>query len=167
MTAPKNPRITINPTAFKALSVQAALESKLPGDLASEIILSYAQAAQKAINSLQTLEGEREETIEEERCGTSDDADSEAESRPERMKNIKPSRITKEHIFAGLKFMVTEWEAGREPTAEQVSNAAGVDSSPLGKVMSQLGLKSQGRIRHYPVSYRPQAEKILQEGLPK
>lgn len=63
MTATKNPRVTITPTAFRALSVQAALESKLTGELASEIILDYTQAAQKAISSLQTSQGERKETI--------------------------------------------------------------------------------------------------------
>lgn len=172
MTAPKNPRITITPEAFKLLSVQAALQGQDPGELASQLIQKSCKMAMTAIEAIEkgkdkTSEGEREKGIEGEKCGTPIDAGFEANTQPQWMKQLKTSRTTKENIFAGLRFMVGEWEAGREPTPEQVSKAAGVDSRPLDKVLSQIGVKSQGKIKHYPMSCRPQAEKILQEGLPK
>ena len=49
MTAPKNPRITITPEAYKALCVQAALEMLPPGSLASRMILSGAQEAKQVL----------------------------------------------------------------------------------------------------------------------
>ncbi|MGD0955129.1 MAG: hypothetical protein ABR985_22540 [Methanotrichaceae archaeon] len=51
MTAPKNPRITISPEAFRTLSVQAALDGKQPGDLASMLILAGCQEGVRIISS--------------------------------------------------------------------------------------------------------------------
>ena len=43
MSAPKNPRITLDPGAYHALCIQAAIEQTSPGSLASRVILSYSQ----------------------------------------------------------------------------------------------------------------------------
>ena len=168
MTAPKNPRITITPEAFKLLSVQAALQGQDPGELASQLIQKSCKKAMIAIEAIKGgKEGERDKGTEGEGCGAPIDAVFEANTQPQWMKHLKTSRTTKEHIFAGLRFMVGEWEAGREPTPEQVSKAAEVDSKPLDKILSQIESNPRGKIKHYPMSNRPQAEKILQEGLPK
>ena len=51
MSAPKNPRITITPEAYHALSIQAAIERTSPGSLASRVILSYSQDAKQALQA--------------------------------------------------------------------------------------------------------------------
>lgn len=49
MSAPKNPRITLDPGAYHALCIQAAIEQTTPGSLASRVILSYSQEAKQAL----------------------------------------------------------------------------------------------------------------------
>lgn len=49
MSAPKNPRITLDPEAYHALCIQAAIEQTTPGSLASRVILSYSQEAKQAL----------------------------------------------------------------------------------------------------------------------
>jgi len=51
MSAPKNPRITLDPGAYYALCIQAAIEQTSPGSLASRVILSYSQGAKKALQA--------------------------------------------------------------------------------------------------------------------
>lgn len=51
MSAPKNPRITLDPEAYHALCIQAAIEQTSPGSLASRVILSYSQEAKVALQT--------------------------------------------------------------------------------------------------------------------
>jgi len=51
MSAPKNPRITLDPGAYHALCIQAAIEQTSPGSLASRVILSYSQDAKQALQA--------------------------------------------------------------------------------------------------------------------
>ena len=51
MSAPKNPRITLEPGAYHALCIQAAIEQTSPGSLASRVILSYSQDAKRALQA--------------------------------------------------------------------------------------------------------------------
>ena len=51
MSAPKNPRITLDPGAYHALCIQAAIEQTTPGSLASRVILSYSQEAKQALQA--------------------------------------------------------------------------------------------------------------------
>jgi len=51
MSAPKNPRITLEPGAYHALCIQAAIEQTSPGSLASRVILSYSQEARQAFQA--------------------------------------------------------------------------------------------------------------------
>ena len=51
MSAPKNPRITLDPRAYHALCIQAAIEQTSPGSLASRVILSYSQEAKQALQA--------------------------------------------------------------------------------------------------------------------
>lgn len=51
MSAPKNPRITLDPGAYHALCIQAAIEQTTPGSLASRVILSYSQDAKQALQA--------------------------------------------------------------------------------------------------------------------
>lgn len=51
MSAPKNPRITLDPGAYHALCIQAAIEQTSPGSLASRVILSYSQDAKHALQA--------------------------------------------------------------------------------------------------------------------
>jgi hypothetical protein len=51
MSAPKNPRITLDPGAYHALCIQAAIEQTSPGLLASRVILSYSQEAKRALQA--------------------------------------------------------------------------------------------------------------------
>ena len=51
MSAPKNPRITLDPRAYHALCIQAAIEQTSPGSLASRVILSYSQEARQALQA--------------------------------------------------------------------------------------------------------------------
>lgn len=51
MSAPKNPRITLDPGAYHALCIQAAIEQTSPGSLASRVILSYSQEAKQALQA--------------------------------------------------------------------------------------------------------------------
>jgi len=47
----KNPRITLDPGAYHALCIQAAIEQTSPGSLASRVILSYSQEAKQALQA--------------------------------------------------------------------------------------------------------------------
>lgn len=51
MSAPKNPRITLDPGAYHVLCIQAAIEQTSPGSLASRVILSYSQDAKHALQA--------------------------------------------------------------------------------------------------------------------
>lgn len=51
MSAPKNPRITLDPGAYHALCIQAAIEQTTPGSLASRVILSYSREAKQALQA--------------------------------------------------------------------------------------------------------------------
>jgi len=51
MSAPKKPRITLDPGAYHALCIQAAIEQTSPGSLASRVILSYSQDAKQALQA--------------------------------------------------------------------------------------------------------------------
>lgn len=51
MSAPKKPRITLDPGAYHALCIQAAIEQTSPGSLASKVILSYSQEAKQALQA--------------------------------------------------------------------------------------------------------------------
>jgi hypothetical protein len=51
MSAPKKPRITLDPGAYHALCIQAAIEQTSPGSLASRVILSYSQEAKQALQA--------------------------------------------------------------------------------------------------------------------
>lgn len=64
MTAPKNPRITISPEAFKILSIQAALNGKSIGDLASQLIVAGCPMAAQMVVTTRGIEGERKNTTE-------------------------------------------------------------------------------------------------------
>lgn len=50
-TPKKNPRITLDPGAYHALCIQAAIEQTSPGSLASRVILSYSQDAKQALQA--------------------------------------------------------------------------------------------------------------------
>jgi len=55
MSAPKNPRITLDPGAYHALCIQAAIEQTSPGSLASRVILSYSQEAKQALQAARRM----------------------------------------------------------------------------------------------------------------
>jgi hypothetical protein len=55
MSAPKNPRITLEPGAYHALCIQAAIEQTSPGSLASRVILSYSQEAKQALQAARRM----------------------------------------------------------------------------------------------------------------
>ncbi len=56
---------------------------------------------------------------------------------------VKSSSFNPDVIKRALAFILSEFEANREPTPTQVSNAVGMDSRQLGKVLSKLDIKSE------------------------
>jgi hypothetical protein len=65
-----------------------------------------------------------------------------------------------EFVKRALTFILSEFEANREPTPMQVSNAVGMDSRQLGKTLSKLDIKSEtvyrdGKsVKVYPLTLR-------------
>lgn len=58
-------------------------------------------------------------------------------------RKVKPPTLTPEVVKRALAFILSEFEASREPTPEQVSKAVGMDSRQLGKALSKLDIKSK------------------------
>jgi predicted pyridoxine 5'-phosphate oxidase superfamily flavin-nucleotide-binding protein len=56
---------------------------------------------------------------------------------------VKAPTLGPEVVKRALVFILSELEADREPTTEQVSKALGIDSRQLGKALSKLGIKSK------------------------
>jgi hypothetical protein len=56
---------------------------------------------------------------------------------------VKAPTLTLEVVKRALVFILSEFEANREPTSEQVSKAVGMDSMQLGKALSRLDIKSK------------------------
>ena len=58
-------------------------------------------------------------------------------------RKVNASASTLELLKRALVFLLSEFEANREPTPEQVSKALGMDSRQLGRVLSKLDIKSK------------------------
>ena len=54
---------------------------------------------------------------------------------------VEAPTLTLEAVKRALVFILSEFEANREPTSEQVSEALGMDSRQLGKALSKLDIK--------------------------
>jgi hypothetical protein len=58
-------------------------------------------------------------------------------------RKVKASASTLEVVKRALVFILSEFEANREPTPEQVSKALGMDCRQLGRALSKLDIKSK------------------------
>lgn len=58
-------------------------------------------------------------------------------------RKVKASTLTPEAVKRALVFILSEFEANREPTLEQVSKELGMDSRLLEKALSKLNIKSE------------------------
>jgi hypothetical protein len=110
MTAPKNPRITISPEAFRTLSVQAALNGKQPGDLASKLILAGCQEGGRIISSYQPTTADRAGGLEGKREKTS----VEAKERPKTI-HLTPEEAWEEIIDGNVDTIQTAGEPQPKP----------------------------------------------------
>jgi hypothetical protein len=75
-------------------------------------------------------------------------------------RKIKAPALNAEAIIRALAFVLSEFEANREPTPTQVSSAVGMDRRQLGKAFSKLDIKSETVYRDgknakiYPLALR-------------
>ncbi|MDD1751391.1 MAG: winged helix-turn-helix domain-containing protein [Methanothrix sp.] len=75
-------------------------------------------------------------------------------------RKAKAPTINAKAVKRALAFILSEFEANREPTPTQVSNAAGMDSRQLGKALSKLNIKSETvyregkNVKIYPLALR-------------
>ena len=78
-------------------------------------------------------------------------------------RKTKTSNLILESVKNALAFIKSELEANHEPAAKQVSEAVGIDSRQLGKVLSRLDIKSKpvnrgGKcFRIYPIDSKARA----------
>ena len=80
--------------------------------------------------------------------------------RKARGSKAKAAALSMEALKKALDFIQTEFDANREPTPDQASKEAGMESRQLGKALSKLDIKSESvrrgskSIRIYPIAYK-------------
>jgi hypothetical protein len=88
----------------------------------------------------------------------------------------KGSTFNSEVVKRALAFILSEFEANREPTPMQVSNAVGMDSRQLGRALSKLDIKSESihrdgkGVKIYPLALKARVWELAAldaEGLKK
>ena len=91
-------------------------------------------------------------------------------------RKVKAPASTLEVVKRALVFILSEFEANREPTPEQVSKALGMDSRQLGKALSKLDIKSKSihrggkSVKIYPLASKERVWELAAldtEGLQK
>ena len=91
-------------------------------------------------------------------------------------RKVKAPASTLEVVKRALVFILSEFEANREPTPMQVSKALGTDSRQLGKALSKLDIKSRSinrggkTVRIYPLASKERVWELAaldMEGLQK
>jgi len=91
-------------------------------------------------------------------------------------RKVKAPTLTPEVVKRALVFILSEFEASREPTPEQVSKAVGMDSRQLGKALSKLDIKSKSihrggkSVKIYPLASKARVWELAAldtEGLEK
>lgn len=159
----KNPRITITPAAFKALTVQAALQGEATGDIASRMILAAISPETKKIlstkgESLQTSEGQREKTTKGVDLNAFAGNDSELsrtslipENEDQEGESLQTTEGERERTIEGQREKTTEgW--GTSTDADLVEK----DSAVLPKVSESVAIQKNVRKISSPLRKRPE-----------
>ena len=91
-------------------------------------------------------------------------------------RNVKAPASNLEVVKRALVFILSEFEANREPTPEHVSNVLGMDRKQLGKALSKLDIKSKSihrggkSVKIYPLASKERVWELAAldtEGLQK
>ena len=82
-----------------------------------------------------------------------------------------PPDVRENPVTLAKRFILAELEAGREPAAAEVAEHVGMESRPLGRLMSLEGLQAKltgtgnNKVRRYTFELKEKIEEMLDEGV--